>query len=172
MKNPFGKTYTPEEIRQFEFLRQFDLFQKLTEKELLLFLPHLHERSYVQDEAVFFRNDPSHALYLLKKGKVTLTLDVNERFEELGVLVPPTVLGDNCLLRNTKRPMNAVVTSETALFTVIPQDNLFDLFEARPEIHMKMVEAFAQTNEGYLKRMFKEYRSSFGLFNLAEVFKN
>ncbi|MDH5380869.1 MAG: cyclic nucleotide-binding domain-containing protein [Cyclobacteriaceae bacterium] len=172
MKNPFKKTYTENELEQFDFLRNFELFKNLTEKELMIFLPHMHYRSYVKDEVVFFRNDPSHALYLIKKGIVNMTLDVNEKFEDLGEVRMHEVLGENCLIEGTKRPMNAVVTSETAFFYVIPRDNIMRIFDSRPEVKMKMMESFAKTNEYYLKQVFKCYRSSFGLFSLSEIFKN
>ncbi len=171
MFNPFQKTYTDQEIVQFEFLRNFGLFASLSNKELSLFLPYIHERSYLKDEVVFFRNDPSHAMYLLKKGKVSLTLDIDENFEELGELSHYEMLGENCVIQGTKRPMNAIVSSETASFGVIPQDNIFYIFESHPEVKCKMLEEFARVNENHLKMVFKHYRSAFGLFNLSEVFK-
>ena len=171
MRNPFSKTYTTEELTQFLFLRNFDLFAKFTDKELSVLLPYLHERVFVKEEVVFFRNDPSHALYLLKKGKVRLSLDINEKFEELGELGPFSMLGENCLLYGTKRPMNAHVISETATFSVIPKDNLIYIMESSPEIKLKLMESLAMINEMHLKMVFKHYRSGFGLFSLSEVFK-
>ena len=172
MRNPFSKTYTTEEIQQFLFLRNFELFERLTDKELSLFLPYIHERIYGKDEVIFFRNDPSHALYLIKKGKVILDIDINEKFETLGRLGPYTMLGENCILGNTKRPMNARVLTETASLSVIPKDNILNIFDAHPEVKLKIFESFSSIAEGYLKKVFKHYRNSFGLFNLSDVFKN
>lgn len=172
MRNPFSKTYTTEEMRQFLFLRNFELFQQLADRELSLFLPYIHDRVYNQEEVIFFRNDPSHALYLLKKGKIGLNLDINEQFESLGVLKPYSMLGENCLIHGTKRPVNAHVISETASLCVIPKDNIMSIFESNPEVKSKMIESYARITEMYLKKVFKHYRKSFGLFNLSDVFRN
>ena len=53
---------------------------------MALFLPHLHLRQYKNEEVVFFRNDPSNAFYIVKSGKVSLNIDVNNQFEVLMVL--------------------------------------------------------------------------------------
>ena len=172
MKNPFSKSYTTDELQQFLFLRNFDLFQDLTDRELQVFLPHMFDRTYINEEVVFFRNDPSLALYLIKKGKIQLNLDINEKFEELAEVGLNSMLGENCLIENTKRPMNAVVVSETAHICVIPKDNIMSIFEGNEDIKAKMMEAFARINETYLKQVFKHYRSSFGLFSLSDVFKS
>jgi len=171
MLNPFTRTFSEEEQSIFRFLKSLPLFEALTDKELSHFLPHLHERTYQAEEVVFFRNDPSHALYILRKGRVNLTLDVNGNFEVLRELTAGSVLGENCILEGTKRPMNAYVMSETAQFYVIPKDNLLLIFENSPEVKAKMLEEFARVNELHMKKLFKFYRNSFGLFNLADIYK-
>jgi signal-transduction protein with cAMP-binding, CBS, and nucleotidyltransferase domain len=57
------------------------LFESLKQQELARFLPAMHERKYVKDEVIFFSKDPSQALYLLRKGQVDLTIDLQENFE-------------------------------------------------------------------------------------------
>ncbi|MTI20093.1 cyclic nucleotide-binding domain-containing protein, partial [Fulvivirga sp. RKSG066] len=104
MINPFKKTYTPREQSLFVFLTKIPLFSQLDSKELSLFLPHMHERKFQQNEVVFFRNDPSHALYLLKKGEVSLNLDLDEDFETLTKIKGPGIaLGESCLINDTNR---------------------------------------------------------------------
>ncbi|UII21422.1 Crp/Fnr family transcriptional regulator [Fulvivirga ligni] len=136
-----------------------------------LFLPFMHERKYVQDEVVFFRNDPSHALYIIKKGEVALTIDVNEEFEDLTKVGPGVALGESCLLKNTNRLLNAFVTSEKAEFYVIPQDNIFDIFENNMKIKVRMVEMLAEIYNDYNSNLFKAYKSSLGFFNLSQVYR-
>ena len=67
MKNPFRKTYSPAERETFAFLGKVKFFKHLNFEEMSRFLPAIHQRKYVQDEVVFFRNDPSQALYILEK---------------------------------------------------------------------------------------------------------
>ncbi len=134
------------------------------------FVPYLHERNYTQDEVVFFRDDPSHALYLLKRGEVTLTVDVNEGFETVTKTGAGTALGESCLLHGTKRVLNAFVSSETASFYVIPQDNIFSIFESHEKVKLKMLEALAEMYSEYNSNLFKAYRSSFGFFHLGQLY--
>lgn len=171
MINPFKKTFTPQEHNMFVFLANIRLFSNLNYKQMSLFLPFMHERSYVQDEVVFFRNDPSHALYLLKKGEVSLTIDVNETFESLTTVKGGIALGESCLLRDANRLLNAFVSSEKAEFYVIPQDNIFDIFESNIKIKAKMLESLSEIYNEYNTNLFKAYKSSLGFFNLSQVYK-
>lgn len=171
MINPFKKTYTHREQSLFVFLTKIPLFSELNYKELSLFTPHMHERKFEQDEVVFFRNDPSHALYLLKKGEVSLNLDIDDEFETLTTVQSGVALGESCLLNDTNRLLNAFVTSETAEFYVIPQDNIFNIFESHLKVKAKMLESLANIYNDYNSNLFKAYKSSMGFFNLSQLYK-
>ncbi len=171
MINPFKKTYTETEYGIFVFLVKMRLFSELNYKQMSLFVPHMHEREYVQDEVVFFRNDPSQALYLLKSGEVSVNIDINDTFEHLNKLKAGTAIGESCLLKKAKRELNAVVTSETAEFYVIPQENIFSIFEDNMQIKAKMLEALAEIYNDYNSSLFKAYRTSSGFFNMQQVYK-
>ena len=171
MINPFKKTYTPKEQEIFLFLTKMRIFSNLNYKQLYQFVPYMHERSYEQDEVVFFRNDPSHALYLLKKGEVSLNIDVNDTFEVLNKIKSGSSLGESCLLKSRKRQLNAFVTSESAQFYVIPQENIFSIFDDNIKIKAIMLEALAEIYSDYNTSIFKTYKSSLGFFNLKQVYK-
>ncbi len=171
MINPFKKTYTPEEMRLFRFLVRIKLFEKLSNKELYQFIPYMHERVYQLDEAVFFRKDPSHALYLIKSGKVKLHLDIKDRFEELTEVRHNALFGENALLPKSRRVYNAVVSSERAEFYVIPKDNILQIFEQHPELKAKMLEALGEFYNEFFINLFDKYRKSYGFFDLKEVYK-
>jgi CRP/FNR family transcriptional regulator, cyclic AMP receptor protein len=172
MINPFKKTFTNKEHEIFVFLTKIKLFSELNYKQLAQFIPHMHERKYEQDEVVFFRNDPSHALYLLKKGEVAVSIDVNDTFESLNKLGAGNSLGESCLLKKSKRLFNAMVTSETAEFYVIPQGNIFSIFDDNIKIKASMLESLAEIYNDYNSSLFKAYRASMGFFNLKQVYKN
>lgn len=171
MINPFKKTYTTYELRMFNFLSNIRIFKSLTYKEMAYFIPYLHERHYKLDEVVFFRGDPSHAIYLLKRGEVQLTIDVNNGFEGVARIPAGNAIGESCLIDHTHRVLNAFVCSETAQFYVIPQDNIFTIFEDHEKIRRKMIESLAQIYHEYNTNLFKSYRSSFGFFHLGELYR-
>ncbi len=170
MRNPFKKTYTPKEVALFEFLSRVKLFELLSHEELDLFRPYLYLRKYKEDEVVFFRNDPSHAFYIVKKGQVSLNIDIQNKFEVLTLLGTGKGFGDNVMIQNTKRIYSAVVISEEAEIYVVPQVNIYEIFNSHIEIRAKMLTSLAEVYNGYTQNLFKAYRSSNNFFNLSQVY--
>ena len=170
MFNPFKKAYNTKEKEQFEFLLKIKLFEKLNYDELDAFLPFLYQRTYKKDEAIFFRNDPSQALYILKSGKVSLSLNRDDHTEILATVKRGGAFGDNCLITDTKRIYNAITVSEEAEILVVPQGNIFGIFEARPKIKAKVLESLAEQYNRYTINLFNAYKSSFGFFELYQAY--
>ena len=172
MINPFKRSYSPKELNLFRFLSRIPLFEKLTYPEMGLFVPYMYLRHYKQDEVVFFRDDPSHALYIVKSGKVSLNIDMKEEFEVLRIVKSGEAFGDNSLLANTRRIYSSLVISETADFYVIPQVNIQEIFSANLSIKSKMNQSLAELNDKFSKKLFKAYQTSVGFFTLGQAFRN
>src|SRR5665811_2338846 len=103
MHNPFKRTYTENELVLFNSLSKVQFFESLKNKEMVRFLPGIHFRKYMKDEVVFFRNDPSQALYILQKGLITLNIDIKKNFETILEVKEGEAFGENSLLNNTFR---------------------------------------------------------------------
>ncbi|MEQ8360003.1 MAG: cyclic nucleotide-binding domain-containing protein [Cytophagales bacterium] len=172
MKNPFGKSYGLEELNFFRFLSKINLFKYLNNDDLAHLVPYLHQRKYKKDEVVFFRGDPSQALYIVKSGKVSLNIDIGEKFETLTNRTAGSCFGDNSLLAKSERIYNAIVESEHCELYVIPQINILDLFEKKIEIKAKMLQALAESYYELNQNLYKSYKSSFGFFELSNAFDN
>lgn len=170
MKNPFRRTYSKQELQMFDFLSKNKLFLRLTKKEMSYFLPYLHLRNYQENEVVFFRNDPSQALYILKSGEVTLSLDIEERFEVITNIIPNASVGNNVLLRHSRRIYNAIVSSSSCELYVLPQVNIHNIFERKPIIKAKMLESLAEVFNNNSAHLLQAYQSTYGFFNLSEMF--
>ncbi|MFT5618975.1 MAG: CRP/FNR family cyclic AMP-dependent transcriptional regulator [Arenicella sp.] len=166
----FKKTYSPQERAIFRFLRKNELFSELTDKELSEFLPFMHLRNYKENEVVFFRGDPSQALYVVKKGIISLNIDVENQFEELMQVKTSSFFGDNSLLPNKYRIYHAVCVSESAQIYVLPRLNIVEVFESNLKIKSKMMTAMANYYNDYTSQLFTSYRESFGFFDLTKVF--
>ena len=119
---------------------------------------------------MFFRNDPSHAFYIVKSGKVSLNIDIKDKFEVLTVVSSGKGFGDNVLLDRTKRIYSAVVVSEQAEIYVIPQVNIHEIFENNVHVRAKMFTSLGELYNGYTENLFKAYRSANNFFNLAQVY--
>ncbi len=171
MLNPFKKSYSSQEISLFRFLNKVKLFESLSYEELSEFVPHMYLRSYKVNEVVFFREDPSNALYIAKNGRVSLNIDVGDNFQSLTTIKSGEAFGDNALIPDTKRIYTSVVISDSADLYVIPQVNIEEIFEGEPRIKAKMMTSFAEVYNEYTVSIFKAYRSSFGFFDLSQAYQ-
>lgn len=171
MRNPFRRTYTDPELALLEFFSQVQFFESLRPTEMVRFLPGIHFRKYVRDEVVFFRNDPSQAIYILKKGEVSLNIDIKDNFEKILEVKKGGAFGENCFLPDTRRIYTAIVQSEEADLILIPNYIIQEIFESNPKIKAKMMTSLAEFYNNNNKRLFNSYRSSFGFFNLAQMFE-
>lgn len=170
--NLFKRTFTSEQTATFEFLKSNKLFNKLSEAEMDLFLPYLHLRQYKQSEVIFFRNDPAQALYLVKEGKISVEIDIGEKFEPLSYVGKTGSFGNSALLQYTKRTYNAFVQSPFAQLYVIPQVNIQSVFERKPIIQAKMLEALAENYHDIFQLLLKSYRTTQGFLELTDIFKD
>ena len=165
-----GKSFSEQEQIQISFMRKDPLFEKLTDREISYFLPFLHERTYQRDEVVFFRDDPSQALYMVKSGMISLSIDIKNEFEKLMTLRAGHAFGDNALLKGARRIYTAIVTTESATLYLIPQINLLEIMDDHKKVRSKMMTAFAETYNEYTTNLFKAYQNNLGFFDLHQVY--
>lgn len=171
MLNPFSKTYDEEQLRMFDFMQGVKFFERLRQKELSRFLPAIHHRKYVRDEVVFFSKDPAQALYLIKAGKVNLTIDIKDNFETIMEINRGEAFGENSLLENTRRTYTALIASDEAELIVIPHFAIQEIFDSNPTIKAKMMTSLAEFFNHNNQRLFRSYRESFGFFSLRQMFE-
>ncbi len=169
MFNPFKKTFTDEELGLFSFLRRTALFAKLDDNELFNFLPYMYLRKYSENEVVFFRHDPSHALYLINKGLISISLDLNSEFEKIGQFSKGNAFGSSALIEGAKRNYHAIVESQGAELFVIPHVNIRDILAEHPQIAAKMLGALSKLYDEYTKTLYQAYQSSLGFFAISQA---
>ncbi len=169
MRNPFQRSYSTEEQWVFDFLEGVKLFRSLTYEEKSFFLPYLYLRKYKQDEVVFFRGDPAHALYVIKQGEVKLMLDVDQDFEKLASMQRQQSFGNNALIPETKRLYSAIAQLSEAELYVIPHVNINSIFSEKSKIQAKMLSALADMYEHHVENLYDSYRASKGFFSLDLV---
>ena len=168
--NPFKKSYSNRELVLFRFLKGITLFEQLSFEQLAHFIPFMHMRVYKENEVVFFRGDPSQALYLLHKGEISLSIDINDRFETIGHISNGKSFGDNALVQDANRIYNAIITSEKAQIYVIPQINLFEIFDHYPKIKAKVFESYVNQQNQFMGKLFSAYKRNFGFFDLGDAY--
>jgi len=172
MFNPFKKSFTDKEIIFFRYLSKIKLFEKLSYKEMSYFMPYFYLREYRNSEVVFFRNDPSNALYLVKSGKVSLALDVKNEFEKLTTFKSGNSFGENSLVQDASRVYSAIVTSERSELYVLPKVNIDEIFEGHLVVKAKMLESLCEMFNELNTKIAKNYVSNYGFFSLAQAHKS
>ena len=155
----------------FRFLSRIELFERLNYKEMSYFLPYFYLREYKMDEVVFFRNDPGNALYLVKSGKVSINVDIEDEFELLNIIKSGGAFGESSLLKESNRIYTSIIHSERAELYVLPKVNMHEIFQGHHQIKTKMLESLSELYNDYMVNLFKGYKSSLGLFNLSQVYK-
>lgn len=171
MINPFSRTFSEQELEVFQFLSQVNFFERLKNLEMARFLPAIQYRKYAKEEVVFFRGDPSQALYIVTKGIIHLTLDVKDTFEVIKEARRGEAFGENSFIENTTRIYTAIVNSDQAELMVIPHFAIQEVFDSHPAIKAKIMTSLAEYYNENNRRLFKSYKSSFGFFNLGEMFE-
>lgn len=122
------------------------------------------------DEVVFFRNDPSNALYLIKRGKISVNIDIEDGFEVLNTIKTGESFGENTLLEESNRLYTSIIHSDSAELYVLPKVNIDEIFESHLIIKAKMQESLTEIYNSMMANLFKGYRSSMGLFNLNQIY--
>ena len=158
MINPFKKSYTSKELNTFRFLSRIKLFERLNYKEMSYFLPYFYLREYKMNEVVFFRNDPGNALYLVKSGKVSINIDIEDEFEMLNVIKSGSAFGESALLVDSNRIYTSIIHSERAELYVLPKVNIHEIFNGHPVIKTKMVESLYDFYNYFILIFFKWYK--------------
>ena len=172
IKNLFNKTYSKQEEEFFSFLQQNKIFNLLSYSELEKIKPLLYLREYKENEVVFFRNDPSQAIYIVKKGKVTFSIDFPEGKEEMLTLEQGQIFGQNGIIEKSVRNYNAIVTSSNASIYVLPQQGILELFEKDEKLKSKVLSAFMTYYSNYVTEIFSTYRENLGFFEMNQVYKD
>lgn len=171
MFNPLKRTYSAEDRKMFRFLHKNAFFRSMREDELAQFIPYMYLRTYEKGEAIFFRNDPSQAFYIIRKGTVSLNIDIEENFEELTHLNAGESFGENALLQNKFRHYNTICFSDYCELYVVPTTNVLQIFDSNRTIKAKMMTAMAEYYDSYHNRLFRAYKESFGFFDLGLAYR-
>jgi CRP-like cAMP-binding protein len=156
----------------FRFLQKNQLFKELSHDELSYFLPFIYLREYRAEEVLYFRNDLAQALYIVKSGTVSISIDIRGNFELLDTKRTYQYVGETCLFPNARRLVHAIVGNTNSELYVIPQANLVEILERKPEIKAKMMDALATEYHIFMRDLFDAYRNNEGFLDLSVAYKN
>jgi len=145
-----SKSDQQQNIRQF--LKSIPIFAQLRKRELRDIEHLIHHRQYKSSEVIFWQNEPGVGMYIVQSGQVGIfqNYDTPDK-KELARLDQGDFFGEMALLEDDNRSATAVALSESHLLGVFHPD-LFDLFERKPELGVKVLVTLANMLAQRLRR--------------------
>ena len=121
-------------MTHLDFLRNVSLFESLDQQELEALSDVTFTRTFSKDNVIILAEEEGDTLFILKKGKVKVSI-VSEEGREviLSLLGPGSVFGELSLLDGKPRSANVVATEETDLLMLRRADFL-QLIYKTPQI--------------------------------------
>jgi CRP-like cAMP-binding protein len=145
-----------QNIRQF--LQSIPLFAQLRKRELRDIEHLIHRRQYKNSEVIFWQDEPGVGMYIVQSGEVGIFQDYDTREQkQLACLSQGDFFGEMALLEDDNRSATAVALSESHLLGVFHPD-LFDLFERKPELGVKVLVTLANMLAQRLRKTNLELR--------------
>jgi len=145
-----GKGDQNQNIRQF--LKVIPLFAQLHKRELREIEHLIHQRQYKGTEVIFWQNEPGVGMYIVQSGEVGIFADYDTpQQKQLARLCQGDFFGEMALLEDDNRSATAVALSETQLIGIFHPD-LFDLFDRKPELGIKVLSKLATMLAQRLRR--------------------
>jgi len=136
-----NKSDQNQNIRQF--LKNTPLFAQLRKREFKNIEHLIHHRQYKSSEVIFWQGEPGVGMYIVQSGEVGIFEDYDTAEQkQLACLSQGDFFGEMALLEDDNRSATAVALSESHLLGVFHPD-LFDLFERKPELGIKVLVTLA-----------------------------
>ncbi len=137
--NIFKNKKTKKEL-EFEALKNANIFNNLTKKELLFVQTMVYLRKYKKGEYIFKKNNPGNGMYIILNGKVNI-IDKNKKDEKhilLAELTNGAFFGELSLLDESPRSASALCSENTEALGFFRSD-LLDIVNRKPLIGSKIV---------------------------------
>ncbi|MFY9271211.1 MAG: Crp/Fnr family transcriptional regulator [Candidatus Manganitrophaceae bacterium] len=120
-------------------LRRIPFFEDLSPDQIETLVPFLEERSYRKKEVLFRVNDPGNTLFILKSGRVKVTLiDRHRREVILRVLQPGEIFGEMAVLDGYPRSATVTALEKSQAYT-LNRESLLGFIQEHPQWSLKML---------------------------------
>jgi len=154
-KNPTEKSELEE------VLLSMPPFKNLSNKNIKLLMKVLHNRIYAANEYIFYQGDPGIGLYLIIRGEISITEEIDgERFD-LALLTRGDFFGELALLDDEKRSASAIALKDSQLAVIFKPD-LDEFVETHSKDGIQILRGISQIVATRLRNLNQDY---FTLYN-------
>ena len=124
-------------------LKNVKLFENLTEDEIAIVAKEMKEKDFGANVRVFEEKSAGDELYIIKKGKVEITLTRDESVLVLAELGEYSFFGEMAVLTSKVRSAS-VTTVEPCSFYILKSNKLLSLVDSHPRIAANIFMALAE----------------------------
>ncbi len=126
-------------------LRNIDLYEGITEKELITIGKDAVEGYFKKDSIFYSPNDPAKHVYVLKEGEVELYQEINGKRVIIETLTSGDVFGDF----GTNRTNHTALATRGAYICKTPTSEFLDIVRKHPEVALNLMQSLAEKTEDY-----------------------
>ncbi len=124
-------------------LKSVELFKNLNDDELEIVSKELKKKDFDTNSKVFDEKSTGDELYIIKKGKVEITLVRDESILVLAELGVYSFFGEMAVLTEKERSAS-VTTVEPSSFYILKRNYLLSLIDTHPSIAAKIFKSLAE----------------------------
>ncbi len=138
-----------------DFLSKIDIFQNLSDFELLIFAKYLHKRTLQTNEIVVKENSVGHAFYMVFQGQLKVYIRKFDNIEEsedihednytlVTELEKYNYFGELALIQDKSKRKGTAVCIEPTTVLALYRSDFDEILESYPKIGAKVMGALSQ----------------------------
>lgn len=131
-------------VNDSSYLRQVDIFANLSEEDAQELMAVARRRSFRAGEVIFHRDDPGQVLYIIKEGKVKISL-ISPDGQEISLVVfgKGECFGEFALLDGEPRSADAIALERVECYT-LQRDDFQNAIMKHPTIAIQVLEVLSR----------------------------
>jgi len=145
--------WTQEDTRRF--LAESELFSEIPEDARAGLLPAAQPRTVSADDVVFRRGDTGDSLFLVARGKVSITLELPSGSQEVSTLQPGDFFGEIAMLTRAHRTATVTGLEDTVVLE-FPADEILPLCRQHAKFKERIARTGATRSRESLEKMLEE----------------
>lgn len=144
------KIFRNKENDKSFILRNIPMLSELNKFEMKKIESIMHERTYEENEIIFYEGEPGVGMFIVKEGEILLFREKSEKEEVIDVIKVGEFFGELALLIEKKRLTSARAVKKTVLLGLFRPD-LLELINLEPRLGVKL---FLKVSEVLSERLY------------------
>ena len=136
------------------YLEQINIFRDLDEKDLDRIDKMTNMRTMEKGKYIFFPNDPSKVVFLLKMGKVKIGSYSNDGKEIIkAILEPGEIFGEMAIMGQEKRRDFAQALTNDVRFCAIGAEEMKEMLMSNPQLNFEVTKTIGERLQKVERRL-------------------